>query len=138
MVADQNARYQREQKNNEVLEQYKNQNTVSQFFMEHPEYPNTDQANAALETIINRNGWEWTPDTMAAAHAFAVQNRVYQPLSQQEIAVANGYAPEANRPTPPPMIRGGNPETGTPVQSEWEMPLDQLRKQALGAQTGGR
>ena len=114
MVADQNARYQREQKNNEVLEQYKNQNTVSQFFMEHPEYPNTDQANDALETIINRNGWEWTPDTMAAAHALAVQNRVYQPLSQQEIAVANGYAPEAHRPTPPPMIRGGNPENGTP------------------------
>jgi hypothetical protein len=138
MVADQNARYQREQQNNEVLELYKNQNTVSQFFMEHPEYPNTDQANNALEQIINRNGWEWTPDTMAAAHALAVQHRVYQPLSQQEIAVANGYAPEAHRPAPPPMIRGGNPETGTPVQSEWEMPLDQLRKRALGAQTGGR
>jgi hypothetical protein len=105
MVADQNARYQREQQNNEVLEQYKNQNTVSQFFMEHPEYPNTDQANNAIETIINRNGWEWTPDTMAAAHALAVQNRVYQPLSQQEIALANGYAPEVRRPVPPPIPR---------------------------------
>ena len=100
---------QREQQNNEVLEQYKNQNTVSQFFMEHPEYPNTDQANNALETIINRNGWEWTPDSMAAAHALAVQHRVYQPLSQQEIAVANGYAPEAHRPMPPPMLRAGKP-----------------------------
>jgi hypothetical protein len=105
MVADQNARYQREQQNNEVLEQYKNQNTVSQFFYEHPEYPNTDQANNAIETIINRNGWEWTPDTMAAAHALAVQNRVYQPLSQQEIALANGYAPEVRRPVPPPIPR---------------------------------
>ena len=95
----------------QVLEQYKNQNTVSEFFMQHPEYPNTDQANNALEQIINRNGWEWTPDSMAAAHALAVQNRVYQPLSQQEIAVANGYAPEVHRPAPPPMPRGGNPET---------------------------
>jgi hypothetical protein len=138
MVADQNARYQREQQNNEVFEQFKNQNIVSEFFSSHPEYPNTDQANNALETIINRNGWEWTPDTMAAAHALALQNRVYQPLSQQEIAVANGYAPEVHRPTPPPMPRGGNPETSTPVQNEWEMPLDQLRKRALGAQTGGR
>jgi hypothetical protein len=138
MVADQNARYQREQKNNELLEQYKNQNTASEFLMQHPEYPNTDQANNALETIINRNGWEWTPDTMAAAHAMCVQNRVYQPLSQQEIAVANGYAPEAHRPAPPPIPRGGNPENNQPTMNEWEMPLDQLRKRALGAQTGGR
>jgi hypothetical protein len=137
-VADQKARYQREQQNNQLLEQYKNQNTVSEFFMQHPEYPNTDEANDALEQIINRNGWEWTPDSMAAAHALAVQHRVYQPLSQQEIAVANGYAPEARRPAPPPMPRGGNPETSTPVQNEWEMPLDQLRKRALGAQAGGR
>jgi hypothetical protein len=138
MVADQNARYQREQKNNEVLEQYKNQNTVSQFFMEHPDYPQTPQADNALETIINRNGWEWTPDSMAAAHALAVQHRVYAPLSQQEIAVSNGYAPEVRRPVPPPMVRGGNPENGTRAQSVYEMPLDQLRKLALGAQTGGR
>jgi hypothetical protein len=138
MVADQNARYQREQRNNEVIERVNNQNTVAQFFSEHPDYPQTPQSDAALEQIINRNGWEWTPDTMAAAHALAVQNRVYQPLSQQEIAAANGYAPEAHRPVPPPMPRGGNPESGTPAQSEYEMPLDQLRKLALGAQRGGR
>jgi hypothetical protein len=137
MVADQNARYQREQQNNEVLEQYKNQNTVSQFFMEHPEYPNTDQANNAIETIINRNGWEWTPDSMAAAHALAVQNRVYQPLSQQDIAVANGYAPEAQRPTPPPMLRGGSPDSQVREENLYEIPLDVLRRKALGAQ-GGR
>jgi hypothetical protein len=137
-LADQKARYQREQQNNELLEQYKNQNTVSQFSMEHPEYPNTDQANNALETIINRNGWEWTPDSMAAAHALAVQNRVYQALSQQEIAVANGYAPEVRRPAPPPMIKSGSPDNARPAMNEWEIPLDQLRKQALAAQTGGR
>ena len=105
-LADQKARYPREAQNNEVLEQYKNQNIVAQFFSEHPDYPQTPQADAALETIINRNGWEWTPDSMAAAHALAVQHRVYQPLSQQEIALANGYAPEVHRPVPPPMIRG--------------------------------
>jgi hypothetical protein len=138
MVADQNARYQREQQNNVLLEQFKNQNIVSEFFSSHPEYPNTDQANNAIETIINRNGWEWTPDTMAAAHALAVQHRVYQPLSQQEIALANGYAPEVHRPTPPPIPRGGNPENNQSTMNEWEMPLDQLRKRALGAQTGGR
>jgi hypothetical protein len=138
MVADQNARYAREQQNNEILEQYKNQNIVSQFLMQTPEYPNTDQANAALETIINRNGWEWTPDSMAAAHALAVQHRVYQPLSQQEIAVANGYAPEAHRPAPPPMIRGGNPDMARPTEDLYTMPLDQLRKQILAGQTGGR
>jgi hypothetical protein len=138
MVADQNSRYQREQQNNEVLEQYKNQNTVSQFFMEHPEYPNTDQANNAIETIINRNGWEWTPDSMAAAHALAVQNRVYQPLTQEDIAVANGYAPQAHRPVPPPMLKGGSPESQNREENLYEIPLDVLRKKALAAQTGGR
>src|SRR5579872_745266 len=110
MVADQNSRYQREQQNNALLEQYKNERTVQEFFANHPEYPNSEQANNAIEQIINRNGWEWTPDTMAAAHALAVQNRVYQPLTQEEIAVANGYAPAERRPAPPPMIRGGSPE----------------------------
>jgi hypothetical protein len=75
---------------------------------------------------------------MAAAHALAVQHRVYQPLTQEEIAAANGYAPEAHRPAPPPIPRGGNPENNQPTMNEWEMPLDQLRKRALGAQTGGR
>ncbi len=139
MVADQNARYQHEQQNNALLEQFKNQHTVSEFFFAHPEYPNTDIANDALEQIINRNGWEWTPDTMAAAHALAVQNRVYQPLTREEIAAANGYAPPAQRHAPPPMVQSGNPETsGTPQLSEWQVPLDQLRKAALAAQTGGR
>ncbi len=139
MIADQNSRYQREQQNNALLEQFKNQHTVSEFFFAHPDYPNTDIANDALEQIINRNGWEWTPDTMAAAHALAVQNRVYQPLTREEIAAANGYAPPAHRPAPPPMIQGGNnPELARPSLNEWEMPLDQLRKQALAAQTGGR
>jgi hypothetical protein len=137
-VADQNARYQREQQNNQLLEQFKNQNIVSEFFAAHPEYPNTDQANNALETIINRNGWEWTPDTMAAAHALAVQHRVYQPLSQQEIAVANGYAPEVHRPTPPPIPRSNAPDNTQVGTDLYNMPLDQLRKQALAAQTGGR
>ena len=142
LVADQNARYQREQQNNEVLEQFKNQNIVSEFFAAHPEYPNTDQANNALETIINRNGWEWTPDSMAAAHALAVQHRVYQPLSQQEIAVANGYAPEAHRPVPPPIPRSGSPDNNAPAFDLWTEPLDQQRKRILAAQraelTGGR
>ena len=58
MVADQNARYQREQQNNALLEQYKNQHTVSEFSCSTPNIPNTDHANDALEQIINRNGWD--------------------------------------------------------------------------------
>jgi hypothetical protein len=36
------------------------------------------------------------------------------------------------------MIKSGNPDMARPTMNEWEMPLDQLRKQALAAQTGGR
>ena len=138
MVADQNARYQREQHNNAELEQIKNERTVLAFFAAHPEYPNSDLANNALEQIINRNGWEYTPDTMAAAHLLAVQNHVYQPLTREEIAASNGYAPPAHRPAPPPMLQSNNPDTQTAPPDPWNMPLDQLRKQALGLQTGGR
>jgi hypothetical protein len=142
-IADQNARYAREQENNALLEQYKNQNIVSQFFSEHPDYPQTPQSDAALEQIINRNGWEWTPDTMAAAHAISVQNRVYQPLSQHEIQLANGgYAPEVHRPTPPPIPRAGSPENAAAPIDLWTEPLDQQRKRILNAQraelAGGR
>ena len=142
MVADQNARYQREQQNNALLEQYKNEHTVQDFFAADPEYPNTDQANAALEQIINRNGWEWNADTMAAAHALAVQTRVYQPLTQEEIAVSNGYAPPAHRRAPPPMVNSNNPDTNAPAVDLWSEPLDQQRKRILAAQRaelqGGR
>ena len=75
---------------------------------------------------------------MAAAHALAMQHRVYQPLSQQEIAVANGYAPEAHRPAPPPIPPRGSPEMSRPTEDIYNMPLDQLRKQILAVQTGGR
>lgn len=121
----------------QLLEKFKDQQTVSEFFMHYPDYPNTEQANAALDTIISGNGWNWTPETMGAAHALAVQNRMYQPLSREEIAVANGYAQPTPRPTPPPMIMGGSPDAQQSTQGPWEMPLDQLRKQALQAGRAG-
>ena len=139
MVADQNARYQREQQNNQLLEQYKNQNTVSQSFLcsipsiQTPIRPTMRSSRSSIKTAGNGHR-----TSMAAAHALAVQHRVYQPLSQQEIAVANGYAPRFTGPYPRRCREVVIRESGTPVQSEYEMPLDQLRKLALGAQTGGR
>ncbi len=137
-IADQTARYQRDQQNGAILEDYRNRVLAGEFLAQHPEYPNTDAANSALEQIINRNGWEWTPDTMAAAHALAVQNRIYQPLSQEEIAVANGYEAPQQRHTPPPMPPTGSPEMSQPVQDPRTMPLDELRKKILAGQMGGR
>jgi hypothetical protein len=65
---------------------------------------------------------------MAAAHALAVQNRVYQPLSQQEIAIANGYAPQVHRPTPPPIPRSSAADSQVTEFNLWTEPLDQLKK----------
>jgi translation elongation factor EF-Ts len=61
-----------------------------------------------------------------------------QPLTQEEIAAANGYAPQVHRPTPPPIPRSNAPDNTQGQSDIWQMPLDQLRKQALSAQTGGR
>jgi hypothetical protein len=36
------------------------------------------------------------------------------------------------------MIRGDNPDMARPTEDLYTMPLDQLRKQILAGQTGGR
>jgi hypothetical protein len=132
MVAD--YRFMREQ-----AEKYRILELSSSFQSQNQDFPNTTQAVEALEAVCRANNWDMENiDNLSAAHAVAVRQRLYQPLSQQEIALANGYPPEVRRPVPPPIPRGGSPESATPVQDLYEMPLDQLRKQILAGQTGGR
>jgi hypothetical protein len=135
-IADQNARYQRELYNNQLLEDFQNKQIVATFFAAHPEYPQGPVADDALEKIMTQNGWEWTPSNMGAAHLVAMQRGMYRPLSPEDMA--DGYAPQERRRTPPPMPPNGNPDLSRPTEDVNTMPLDQLRKQILAAQMGGR
>ena len=139
MVADQNARYQREQQNNQLLEQYKNQNTVSEFFMQQPRVSKHRSGRRSARAICIATVGTWTSDNHGKAHALAVHHGLYQPLSQ---AGNRGRKRLCSRGSParsPADVRAAAiRKIAQPTMNEWEMPLDQLRKQALAAQTGGR
>ena len=115
--------------------------TSSNFLAAAPDFPNTDQSIAALEQIINQNRWEWTPENMQAAHALAVRQGLYQPLSvsdqnanwEQDLRESN------KRPTPPPMVSSGNPDVTfrSPSQHElYTMPVAELRAMTIRQQLG--
>jgi len=78
-----------------------------------------------------------TPDALEAAHALAVRYGVYQPLSAEAQAAANGYAPQSSRPTPPPLLTGSNPEISHAAISPYDMSLQDLRKAAMRQQLEG-
>lgn len=110
--------------------------TSSNFLAANPDFPNTDQSIAALEQIINHNRWEWTPENMQAAHAVAVRQGLYQPISvaEQKANWEQGLRESNKRPTPPPMLPSGSPDASTAGRSLWEIPMPELRALAIQEQ----
>jgi hypothetical protein len=127
------------QQDREALEEFRTQNLAYQFQAAHPEFPGTPAASEALADVIEQQGWNFTPDTLSAAHALAVQRGLYQPLTPDQIAVANGTAPAPqSRPPIAPMIRSGNPEGAVSDQNPWTMDLTKLRQMTIRQQLGER
>jgi hypothetical protein len=123
----------------EQAEKYRILELSSSFHSRNQDFPNTDKAVEALEAVCRANNWDMENiDNLSNAHAVAVRHGLYQPLTQEQIRASVAGPEPLHRPSPPPIPRGGNPENNRPTMNEWEMPLDQLRKQALSAQTGGR
>lgn len=138
--ADQRARTNRlEQELAAEREDRQNRETAAVFLAQNPDFPNNDQSIAALDQILASNGLEYNPQHMAMAHQYAVQNRIYEPLSQADQEAAVGMAVQSRRPTPPPMIRTGNPERGWQGENDpYKIPLEDLRKQAIRQQLEGK
>jgi hypothetical protein len=127
------------QQDREALEEFRVQNLAHRFQADHPDFPNTLAASDALTNIIEQQGWNFTPDTLSAAHALAVQRGLYQPLTPEQIAAANGTAPAPqSRPPLAPMIRSGNPEGAVSDQNPWTMDLTKLRQMTIRQQLGER
>lgn len=123
-------------------EKMEDQLTATEFLSQHPDYPNTEDANAAMTQVIDKvfNG-NWNPETMGAAHAYAVQQKLYSPLTQDQInsAWAEEMSPKPNRPAPPPMVRGNNPETHYGGDNDpYKMPLTDLRNAAIRQELQGQ
>lgn len=123
------------------------QDALTKFFTSHPEYPGTEEANATIGKIFDEKGWtDMTAENLHLAHLEAIYRHQrdpkegYEPLSAETVnaAWANNMQQSSHRQqAAPPMLRGNNPEAGSPNQDPYAMPLDQLRKQAIQQQLGG-
>jgi hypothetical protein len=123
----------------EQAEKYRILELSSSFHSRNQDFPNTDKAVEALEAVCRANNWDMENiENLSNAHAVAVRQGLYQPLSQEQIRASYAGPEPTHRPAPPPMIRGGNPDLARPTEDIYNMPLDQLRKQILAGQTGGR
>lgn len=112
---------------------------LTQFFTSHPEYPGTPEANDIIGKIFDEKGWnDMTAENLHLAHLEAVYRHQrdpkqgYEPLSAEAVnsAWANNMS-QANRQTPPPMLRGNNPELTSGAPDPYNMPIADLRKAAI-------
>ena len=111
------------------IDEYEMQNAATEFFTKCPDFPATEQANEAIGAIVETMHLPLTGEGFQAAHAIAVQRGMYQPISKEALQQAQ-YGAQPHRATAPPMLRGNNPEMLS-SQNPYDMPLSELRKQAI-------
>jgi hypothetical protein len=114
-----------------TIQEYENEKLATRFCADCPDFPDTPEAVNALTSIVEQNGWQWNAESLQAAHALAVRNHVYEPLTGEQIQAANGIMPQHTRPTPPPMLSGNNPEIANAASDPYNMPLTDLRRVAI-------
>lgn len=117
----------------QLIELYNNQTIAATFLGNHPEYPNTPQANEAITKYLLDRGIAQTPDTLEMAHNTLVIKGEYKNLTpeEQNASWTAGMRAE-NRQRAAPLLPGGNPELSTNQETNpWAMKLDDLRKAAL-------
>ena len=125
-----------------TIQEYENEKLATRFCADCPDFPSTPEAVNALTSIVENNGWQWNGESLQAAHALAVRNHIYEPLTAEQIQAANGIMPQNKRPTPPPILSGNNPEiTGGGAYTYEQlinMPSSESRKLAIAAELQGR
>jgi hypothetical protein len=117
------------------VEQFEEKELAAQFHATCPDFPDTPETAETVMQIINSNRWQPNLESLQAAHALAVRNGLYRPLTTEEIAIANGAAPQQQtRTAPPPMLKTGNPDLTSADPSPYEMSMSELRKMAIRQQ----
>ena len=125
----------------QTTDEVHNQVVASNFLSACPDFPNTAEAIEKLSQKIDAVGWDFSPQSMIAAHTLCIKENAYKPLTAEEqnaqwtagLSAANrGQAP----PQAPPGVAADN--RGAPGGSDpWQMKLDELRKAALDSQQAG-
>jgi len=121
-----------------TTEKVNNQLVATEFMNLNQDFPNTPEAIDALSKKIDEMKWDFTPQSMTAAHALLVREhstdatKGYAPLTAEQInsTWANNMS-AANRQAPPPMLRSNNPETMAGNPDVYKMPLNDLRNAAI-------
>jgi hypothetical protein len=116
----------------EQVRKFEEQELAARFHSTCPDFPDTEETAETVMQIIHSNGWQPNLQSLQAAHALAVRNGLYQPLSSEQIQIANGVAPQQQtRQAAPPMLRTNNPELTNAPPNPWDMPMQELRKAAI-------
>jgi hypothetical protein len=128
----------------ETTEEVRNNLVATNFMQQCPDFPNTPESISALSKKVESMGWDFSPQSMIAAHSVLVREHTsdatkgYAPLtpSQQNEAWA-GQMAAANRQAPPPMLNSRAPDSQQGREDNpYAMKMEDLRqaaiKQALG------
>jgi hypothetical protein len=118
-------------------EKVNNNLIVTEFFNLAPDFPNTPEASDAIAKKLDEQHWDFTPQSMFAAHAMLTREHAvdptkgYAPLTSEQINAtwANNMAAD-NRRNAPPMLRGNGVDSNPP-QNPYAVSMDQLRKDAI-------
>ena len=135
-----------------TAEQVNNHMVASAFMAQCQDFPNTPESIESLSHKIDEMGWDFTPQSMIAAHALCLREnsadatKGYAPLTveqqneswNQGLAEANRQA--AQRTAPHPMLRSGSPDANTRGFDPWskDVKLEDLRAMAIRQQLEGR
>jgi len=112
-------------------QEYDLNRSLMDFSAKNPDFPATNEAISAVGDLMQANGWQVNAENLSAAHALAVQRKLYQPIDPQDIQPVKRASV---RPLPPPMLRGGSPEASAQEMSPYSMSMDELKKMAIRQQ----
>lgn len=109
-----------------VKERQKNQAVAADFMQQCQDFPNTDAAIEALKGKMEKMGYDYTPQSMIAAHMLCLRENAYKPLTNDEWSEKMAAAGRGG--SAAPMIRSNSPETVTPVDLWSEDPQKQRER----------
>jgi len=121
-----------------VTAEVENQVIAANFMNACPDFPNTPEAIAAISKRLEDNKWDYTPQSMIAAHSMLLRENAqdptkgYKPLTPEEQNASWEQGLRASNRQPPPMLRSGSPESNPGGFDPWTVKdSDAVRKEYL-------
>jgi len=122
----------------QITERVANQAVAADFMNACPDFPNTQPAIDAISKKVEEMGYDYTPQSMIAAHMLCMREDKYKPLTaeEQNSTWANNMQ-AASRRQEPPMLRSGSPDANAQNFDPHKVPLNELRERVIREQLNG-